>query len=139
MQSANVTNLQPSALSFSMKTQNLPIPGGISVSVAPFNIDMYVPANVRSKNDLNPYITAAIPELHLKGKGPLSIVNQTVNIANETELVSVFRSAALGSAFNITAFGKITAKVAGLKIPLTLNKTLSFPGERRWRDRRGFD
>ncbi|GES56847.1 hypothetical protein ATEIFO6365_0001005300 [Aspergillus terreus] len=117
IQSAEVLRPTPNTITFSLAaTINVPL--GLGVSVDKFNLSLFD----RDVKPRKPYVTAELGPVYLKGKSHLTISNQTVEVLDEEELTKFLSKAVYSKNFTMSAYGKTTAHLGKLKVPLTLDK-----------------
>ncbi|KAF9889386.1 hypothetical protein FE257_007496 [Aspergillus nanangensis] len=121
--SAEVLRPTPDSITFSLGA-SLTVPLGLSVSVDRFNLSLFD----RSVEPRKPYITAPLGPLTLKGKSDLSITNQTTQIEDQDQFTAFLAKAVYSKKFKLSAYGKTTAHLGKLKVPLTLDKDIELDG-----------
>ncbi|KAL4891818.1 hypothetical protein BDV59DRAFT_203091 [Aspergillus ambiguus] len=123
IQSASVLRPTPDTITFSLAaTINVPL--GLGVSVDKFNLSLFD----RDVKPRKPYVTAELGPVFLKGKSQLTITNQTVTIQDEDEFTKFLSKAVYSKNFTMSAYGKTTAHLGKLKVPLTLDKDVELAG-----------
>jgi hypothetical protein len=123
IQSAEVLRPTPDTITFSLAaTINVPL--GLGVSVDKFNLSLFD----RDVKPRKPYVTAELGPVYLKGKSHLTISNQTVEVLDEEELTKFLSKAVYSKNFTMSAYGKTTAHLGKLKVPLTLDKDVELAG-----------
>ncbi|KAL5363594.1 hypothetical protein BJX96DRAFT_178207 [Aspergillus floccosus] len=123
IQSAEVLRPTPDTITFSLAaTINVPL--GLGVSVDKFNLSLFD----RDVKPRKPYVSAELGPVYLKGKSQLTISNQTVKILDEEELTKFLSKAVYSKNFTMSAYGKTTAHLGKLKVPLTLDKDVELAG-----------
>ncbi|GAB1213325.1 hypothetical protein ATERTT37_002474 [Aspergillus terreus] len=114
---------KPHTITFSLAaTINVPL--GLGVSVDKFNLSLFD----RDVKPRKPYVTAELGPVYLKGKSHLTISNQTVEVLDEEELTKFLSKAVYSKNFTMSAYGKTTAHLGKLKVPLTLDKDVELAG-----------
>lgn len=64
----------------------------------------------------------------LKGKSDISITNQTTQIRDMDQFTQFLSNAVYSKRFILSAYGKTTAHLGKIKVPLTLDKDVELDG-----------
>lgn len=121
--SAEIIRPTPDSITFSLAA-SLKVPLGLSVTVDKFDLELFD----REKKPRTPYVTVPLGPVTLKGNSALNISNQTTTIQNEDEFTKFLAKAVYSKNFTLSAYGKTTAHLGKLKVPLTLNKDIELAG-----------
>lgn len=122
--SAEVLRPTPDSITFSLAA-SLNVPLGLSVEIDAFNLSLFN----RQVKPMTPFITVPLGKTHLKGNSELTVTNQTTHILDETQFVDFLANAVYSKTFTLSAYGKTTAHLGKLKIPLKLDKDVELDGE----------
>lgn len=123
IKSAEVLRPTPNSITFSLSA-TLNVPLGLTVKVDRFKLSLFN----REVKPWKPYITVPLGPLSLKGESTLSVSEQTTTIQDEDEFNKFLSKAVYSKKFTLSAYGKATAHLGKLKIPLTLNKDIELNG-----------
>lgn len=107
-------------------TASLKIPPPFKVRLEPLTLQLYRP---ETKPDIIPYVNFALAEQWVKGNTTISVVNQTVEIADKKEFIEFLRGAVLNEKFVLAARGETTAHLGKLKAKVKLDKEIELFGE----------
>lgn len=114
----------PDTITFSLAA-SLNAPLGLSVEIDAFNLSLFN----RQVKPMTPFITVPLGKTHLKGNSELTVTNQTTHILDETQFVDFLANAVYSKTFTLSAYGKTTAHLGKLKIPLKLDKDVELDGK----------
>ena len=121
--SVQVLDPTPNVITFSLSA-SLNVPLGLAVRIDSFNLSLFD----REVKPRTPYVTVPLEGLHLKGKSAITISNKTIQIQNEDQFTKFLANAVYSKKFTLSAYGKTTAHLGKLKIPLTLDKDVELNG-----------
>jgi hypothetical protein len=123
IESVLVLNPTPNGVTFSLSA-SLNVPLGLAVRVDTFNLSLFN----REVKPRTPYVTVPLESIHLKGKSNITISNQTIQIQDQDQFTSFLATAVYSKRFTLSVYGKTTAHLGKLKIPLTLDKDVELNG-----------
>lgn len=125
--SVEVLNPTSDNITFSLHA-SLKVPLGLSVRIDPFNLSLFN----REVKPMTPYVTVPLGKIKLKGQSAISLTNQTTSIQNMEEFTNFLTKAVYSKRFTLSAYGKTTAHLGKIKVPLKLDKDLELDGK-SWR------
>lgn len=78
---------------------------------------------------MKPFVTVPLEGLRLKGKSDITITNQTTEILDEDQFTKFLADAVYSERFTLSAYGKATAHLGKIKVPLKLDKDIQLDGK----------
>ena len=120
---AQVLQPTPDSITFSLSA-SLKVPLGLSVAIDPLDLSLFN----REVKPMKPYITAPLGRIRLKGESAITVSNQTTKIQDQDEFIKFLSKAVYSKRFTLSAYGKTTAHLGKLKVPLTLDKDIELDG-----------
>lgn len=105
---------------------SLKIPPPFKVRLEPLTLQLYRP---ETKPNIVPYVNFPLGEQWVKGNTTISVVNQTVEIADKKEFIAFLRDAVVNEKFVLAARGETTAHLGALKAKIKLDKQIELYGE----------
>ncbi|RMZ38050.1 hypothetical protein CA14_005074 [Aspergillus flavus] len=121
--SAAIMQPTPDGLTFSLSA-SLSVPLGLSVRIDAFNLSLFN----RGVKPMKPYVTVPLEGLRLKGKSDITITNQTTKIQDQDQFTTILSNAVYSERFKLSAYGKATAHLGKIKVPLKLDKDIELNG-----------
>ncbi|KAF7627403.1 hypothetical protein AFLA_002784 [Aspergillus flavus NRRL3357] len=121
--SAAIMQPTPDGLTFSLSA-SLSVPLGLSVRIDAFNLSLFN----RGVKPMKPYVTVPLEGLRLKGKSDITITNQTTKIQDQDQFTTFLSNAVYSERFKLSAYGKATAHLGKIKVPLKLDKDIELNG-----------
>ncbi|GMF77380.1 unnamed protein product [Aspergillus oryzae] len=122
--SAAIMQPTPDGLTFSLSA-SLSVPLGLSVRIDAFNLSLFN----RDVKPMKPYVTVPLEGLRLKGKSDITITNQTTKIQDQDQFTTFLSNAVYSERFKLSAYGKATAHLGKIKVPLKLDKDIELNGK----------
>ncbi|QRD87036.1 hypothetical protein F9C07_2059793 [Aspergillus flavus] len=122
--SAAIMQPTPDGLTFSLSA-SLSVPLGLSVRIDAFNLSLFN----RGVKPMKPYVTVPLEGLRLKGKSDITITNQTTKIQDQDQFTTFLSNAVYSERFKLSAYGKATAHLGKIKVPLKLDKDIELNGK----------
>lgn len=120
---AQVLQPTPDSITFSLSA-SLKVPLGLSVTIDPLDLSLFN----REVKPMKPYITAPLGRIRLKGESAITVSNQTTKIQDQDEFIKFLSKAVYSKRFTLSAYGKTTAHLGKLKVPLKLDKDIELDG-----------
>lgn len=120
---AQVLQPTPDSITFSLSA-SLKVPLGLSVTIDPLDLNLFN----REVKPMKPYITAPLGRIRLKGESAITVSNQTTKIRDQDEFIKFLSKAVYSKRFTLSAYGKTTAHLGKLKVPLKLDKDIELDG-----------
>lgn len=109
--------LTPTSLSVTLETQlDTPLPADLD----PTTLYVYN----KDTPDYSPFLNITLPKLHVNHKTPVMVLNQTVSVTNETELVKWLNQVFDLSKVNLSVKGKSRVHLGALKMTANIAKTI---------------
>ncbi|KAH8668539.1 hypothetical protein BX600DRAFT_435070 [Xylariales sp. PMI_506] len=106
----------------------LSLPAGITVNIEPFTLYLYNEETLSATGEIIPYTQVNLPYEKIHGTTPLDIENETVSVGNRTELNSWLTRTLNNETTSVSVSGHATSYLGAIKIPLTLQKTVTING-----------
>ncbi|KAI1180023.1 hypothetical protein F4777DRAFT_530703 [Nemania sp. FL0916] len=109
--------LSPTELLVSLQTQlDTPLPADLDPTV----LSVYN----KDTPDYSPFLNVELPKIHANHKTPVMVTNQTVKVANETELVKWFNQVFDLPSVKLSVKGKPHIHLGALKMTANIDKTI---------------
>ncbi|KAJ5087917.1 hypothetical protein N7456_011533, partial [Penicillium angulare] len=121
--SASVVRPTPDKITFSLDA-SLNVPLGLSVTIDAFNLSLFN----RQVKPMTPFVIVSLNDTHLKGNSELKISGQTTEVLDEIQFTDFLANAVYSETFTLSAYGKTTAHLGKLKVPLKLDKDVQLKG-----------
>ncbi|KAI0395313.1 hypothetical protein F5Y17DRAFT_203434 [Xylariaceae sp. FL0594] len=135
------TKILPAITQSIVEHQKLPIIGGTFLALSPTTLsvtletqlDTPLPADLDPTNLFvfnkdapvySPFINLTLPKQHVNHKTTVRVMNQTVTVLNQTELVRWFDHIFDDQVADISVKGKTTVHLGALHMPATIDKTI---------------
>ncbi|KAJ5833479.1 hypothetical protein N7474_001790 [Penicillium riverlandense] len=121
--SAEVIRPTPDTITFSLAA-TLDVPLGLSVEIDQFNLSLFN----RDVKPMQPYVIVPLGPIRLKGNSAVDVSQQTTRILDEDQFTKFLSEAVYSKEFTLSAYGRTTAHLGKLKIPLKLDKDIKLNG-----------
>ncbi|KAI1815077.1 hypothetical protein GGS20DRAFT_584889 [Poronia punctata] len=121
----SIQALTSDSLRVSLST-SLTVPGGLKVRLGPLTLFLYN----KETPEYSPFLTVPIEGQWVAGKTDIDVVDETVFVANETELNIWLGQALTQEKTKLSVKGNTTAYLGILKNHINLDKTVEIPGLR---------
>lgn len=138
------TVIIPAIIQDVLNDQKLPIKGGALQALTPDRLEMAVDTSLscpigvnldpldlslynKNMTPMSPFLSLAFPKLHIKGTTEVNVTEQTMDITNQTELLSWFNEFFDKPKVQLSVKGKPRIHLGSLKYSRSLDKTIDVP------------